>query len=131
VTAAVRAARADDAIAMLGAWKPAKAELGGQAMPDAVLKTIVTKLTEGAYEATVAGQVDKSTWTSDAVITPKSLTVTGTEGQNKDKTSLAISKLKGDELKVCDNLRGSERPKEFKSPAGTRIYLVTDKRSKG
>jgi hypothetical protein len=40
----------NDAKAIQGNWKPVKAELAGQPMPDAVLKTISLKLDNGKYE---------------------------------------------------------------------------------
>ncbi|MGO8677029.1 MAG: hypothetical protein ACLQVX_14295 [Limisphaerales bacterium] len=33
--------------------------------------------------------------------------------------------LEGGTLRVCYDLSGKQRPSEFKSPAGTQLYLVT------
>ena len=46
----------DDAKAVQGTWIPVKAELGGQPMPDAVLKTITLKTDNGQYEVSVADE---------------------------------------------------------------------------
>ena len=43
----------DDAKAVQGNWKPVKAELAGQPMTDAVLKSISLKLDNGKYEVFV------------------------------------------------------------------------------
>jgi uncharacterized protein (TIGR03067 family) len=115
----------DDAKAVQGSWTPAKAELGGQPMTEAVLKSISLKLDNGKYEVSVGGNPDKGTYTLDSTSKPKSMTITGTEGPNHGKTFPAIYELKGDTLRICYDLSGTKRPTEFKSIAGTRLYLVT------
>ena len=70
------------------------------------------------------------TYTIDADSKPKSMTITGTEGPNHGKTFPAIYELKGDTLRICYDLSGAKRPTEFKSVAGTKLYLVTYSRKK-
>jgi hypothetical protein len=53
-----------------------------------------------------------------------------TEGANQGKTYPAIYELKGDTLRICDDLSGAKRPSEFKTVEGTRLYLVTYDRKK-
>src|SRR6478736_6920194 len=120
----------DDAKAVQGNWKPTKAELGSQPMPDAILQSISLKLDNGKYEVFVGTQPDMGTYTVDAKTKPKSMTVTGTDGPNKGKTFPAIYELKGDTLRICYDLSGQKRPTEFKSTAGTKLYLVTYSRKK-
>ena len=120
----------DDAKAVQGSWTPTKADLGGQPMTEAVLKSISLKLTNGKYEVSVGGQPDKGTYTLDSTSKPKSMTITGTEGPNQGKTYPAIYELKGDTLRICYDLSGVKRPTEFKSVAGTKLYLVTYNRKK-
>ena len=120
----------DDAKAVQGSWKPVKAELGGQPMPDAVLKSISLKLDKGKYEVFVGAHPDRGTYTIDSDTKPKSMSVTGTEGPNTGKTFPAIYELKGDTLRICYDLSGAKRPTEFKSVAGTKLYLVTYTRKK-
>jgi uncharacterized protein (TIGR03067 family) len=124
------AADAGDARAIQGNWKPAKAELGGQPMTDDVLKTISLKMDNGKYEVFVGEHPDRGTYTLDAATTPRSITVIGTEGPNQGRTFPAIYELKGDTLRICYDLSGSKRPTEFKSVAGTKLYLVTYHRKK-
>lgn len=130
ISPAAFAAGAPDAKAIEGTWTPAKAELGGQPMPDAVLKTISLKLTAGKYEAMSEGRPDYGTYNLDATVKPKGMTVTGTNGPNKDKTFPCIYELKGDTLRICYDLSGAKRPAEFKSVASTKLYLVTYSRKK-
>ena len=120
----------DDTKAVQGNWKPAKAELAGQPMPDAVLKSISLKLDNGKYEVFVGDKPDRGTYTLDSATKPKSMTITGTEGPNRGKTFPAIYELKGDTLRICYDLSGTKRPTEFKSVADTQLYLVTYNRKK-
>lgn len=127
---AFAAAMPDDVEALRGSWVPAKAELGGQPMNDAVLKSISLKLDNGRYEVFVGDEPDRGIYTIDPATMPKSMTVTGTEGPNNGRTFPAIYELKDDTLIICYDLSGAKRPTEFKSVAGTRLYLVTYKRKK-
>ena len=130
VVTSLTAFAADDAKAVQGNWKPVKAELAGQPMADAVLQSISLKLDNGKYEVFVGVNPDRGTYTVDATSKPKSITVTGTEGPNQGKTFPAIYELKGDTLRICYDLSGAKRPTEFKSIAGTKLYLVTYQRKK-
>jgi uncharacterized protein (TIGR03067 family) len=133
IAASVTAFASDhpDAKAIQGNWALVKAELGGQPMAEGVMKTISLKLTDGKYEVLVAGVPDNGTYSIDSDTKPKSITVTGTDGPNRGKTFPSIYELKGDTLRICYDLSGMERPKEFKSVAGTKLYLATYHRKKG
>src|SRR5690349_9591246 len=120
----------NDTKAVQGSWKPVTAELGGEPMPEAVVKSISLKLDNGKYEVFVGDRPDRGTYTIDAASKPKSMTITGTEGPNHGKTFPAIYELKGDTLRICYDLSGAKRPTEFKSIEGTRLYLVTYSRRK-
>jgi len=119
----------NDAKAVQGNWSPVTAELSGQPMPDAVLKTISLKLENGKYEVFVGEFPDRGTYTINPAT--RSMTVTGMEGPNHGKIFPAIYELKGDTLRICYDLSGMKRPTEFKSLAGTKIYLVTYHRKQG
>lgn len=120
-----------DAGAIQGLWTPVTAELAGQAMPDTVLKTISLKVDSGKYEVFVAGNPDRGTYTLDPASKPKGMTVNGTDGPNKGRTFPCIYELQGDTLRICYDLSGMKRPTEFKSSAGTKLYLVTYARKRG
>jgi len=120
-----------DVKSLQGKWVPAKAELGGQPLPGDVLKTITLILTNHDYEVTVTGeQSDYGTWTLDTSANPKGMTITGTKGPNAGKTFPCIYEIKGDIFRVCYDLSGTKRPNEFKTAAGTKLYLVTYNRRK-
>jgi uncharacterized protein (TIGR03067 family) len=113
-----------------GTWLPEKAELAGQPFPDEVRKTIKLVINGDKYTVTVGQAVDKGTVKRMPKATPKEMDITGTDGPNKGKTFLAIYERKGDTLRVCYDLSGKERPKEFKTAAGSQLFLVEYKRQK-
>jgi uncharacterized protein (TIGR03067 family) len=104
--------------------------LGGQPMPDEILKTISLKLGDGTYAVLVGDKPDNGTFKVDSSATPKSMDVTGTDGPNQGKTFPAIYELEGDTLGICYDLSGAKRPTEFKTVAKTKLYLVTYQRKK-
>jgi uncharacterized protein (TIGR03067 family) len=120
----------DDAKAVQGNWRPIKAELAGQPMAEPILKSISLKLDSGRYEVFVGEHPDRGTYTLDSSTKPRTMSVTGTEGPNKGKTFPAIYELQGDTLRICYDLSGTKRPSDFKSNAGTKLYLVTYTRKK-
>jgi uncharacterized protein (TIGR03067 family) len=121
----------DDATAIQGNWKPARAELAGQPMSEAVLKAISLRLANGRYEVIAGSEPDRGTYTLDSTSKPRGMTITGTEGPNNGKTFPAIYELTGDTLRICYDLSGAKRPTEFRTAAGTKLYLVTYTRVKG
>jgi len=129
---ALAAPEPDDAKTLQGIWIPVKAELGGQPMPDAILKTITLRLNQGEYEVSIAGEgeLDKGTWTLDPAAKPKGMKITGVKGPNAGKVFPAICELKPDVLRVCYDLSGAKRPAEFKTSPGTQLYLVTYNRKR-
>jgi uncharacterized protein (TIGR03067 family) len=116
--------------ALQGDWVPVKAELAGQPMPDAVLKTISLKLNKNEYEVLVAGKADKGTWKIDPTAKLKAMDIAGVKGPNAGKKFPCIYELTADTLRVCYDLSGKNRPTEFKTKAGTKLYLVTYQRKK-
>ena len=113
-----------------GKWLAEKAELAGQAFPDEVRKAIQLKIAGEEYEVAVGATVDKGKVKVDQSKEPHTIDIEGTDGPNKGKTIQAIFRLDGDTLEVCYDLTGKNRPKEFKSPAGSQTFLVSYKRAK-
>jgi uncharacterized protein (TIGR03067 family) len=115
---------------MDGVWMPLSAEIGGNAFPEEVRKTIRLEIKGEHYTVTVGEAIDRGTCKSNPAAKPKALDITGTEGPNKGKTILAIYERDGDRLKVCYDLSGKGRPSEFKSAEGTQLFLVEYKLQK-
>lgn len=113
-----------------GAWLPASAEFAGQKFPDEVRKTMKLVVKGPMYTVTVGAKVDEGTIKLMPTATPRAMDITGTEGPNKGKTILAIYERKGDTLRICYDLGGKKRPTEFKTEAGSQLFLVEYKREK-
>jgi uncharacterized protein (TIGR03067 family) len=113
-----------------GTWLPSAAELGEQVFPAEVRKTITLVVKDDRYTVTVGTEVDRGTVKLYPSATPKAMDITGTDGPNKGKTILAIYERNGDTLRVCYDLSGKKRPTEFKTEAGTRLFLVEYQRQK-
>jgi uncharacterized protein (TIGR03067 family) len=122
------AAKADDTT---GTWTAESAEMAGMSLPAEFCKAIKLVIKGDKYKLTINNTVEEGTSKSDATATPKTLDVMGSSGPNKGKTLQAIYELNGDTLKVCYDLSGSGRPKEFKTMPGTQQFMVTYKKSKG
>jgi uncharacterized protein (TIGR03067 family) len=118
----------DNDATLEGTWLPAEAELAGKKFPDEVRKTIKLVIKGDDYLVTVGKQPDRGTCKLDPAAKPKALDITGTEGPNKGRTILAIYERDGDILRVCYDLSGKVRPKEFSTKEGTKLFLVTYKR---
>jgi uncharacterized protein (TIGR03067 family) len=125
-----RAGNAKDGDTIQGTWLPQAAELGGKMFPDQIRKITRLVVKDGMYTVTIGKMVDKGTVKLDPSAKPKTMDIVGTDGPNKGKTILAIYELDGDTLKVCYDLGGKNRPTEFKTSAGTLLYLVTHRREK-
>lgn len=122
---------ADDKDAALeGTWLPSEAELAGKKFPDEVRKAIKLVVKGDEYLVTVGTQPDRGTCKRDPSAKPKALDITGTEGPNKGKTILAIYERDGETLRVCYDLSGKARPREFGTREGTQLFLVTYKRER-
>jgi uncharacterized protein (TIGR03067 family) len=120
----------EDGKKMQGTWKPVSAELAGKPFPDEVLKTMKLVMADGKYTVTVGDKPDEGTVKLDPANTPRAMDITGTRGPNQGKTILAIYGLKDTTLRICYDLSGKARPKEFKTKADTQLFLVEYKRQK-
>ena len=113
-----------------GTWVPSEAVLAGKKFADDDIKDIKLVIKGDKYTVTVGKAVDAGTVKQDAKAKPKTLDITGTEGPNTGKTILAIYEHNGETLRVCYDLGGKDRPKEFATKEGTQQFLVTYKRQK-
>jgi uncharacterized protein (TIGR03067 family) len=120
----------DDSQQIQGSWVPVTAEMGGQKMPEQTLRAFKLTLSGDKYTAKNGEITDSGTFKLNPSAKPKTMDITGTDGPNQGTTFLAIYELAGDTLKICYDLSGDERPKEFKSNAGTQEFLVTYRREK-
>ena len=120
----------DDAKLVDGTWLGSKAELSGKPYPEELTRTIRITVEKGRYKVAHSGTSEEGLFKLDPSAKPKSLDMIGTDGPNKGNKLLAIYELDGDTLKVCYDLTGKSRPKEFKTTEGSQLYLVIYKREK-
>jgi uncharacterized protein (TIGR03067 family) len=118
----------DDGRKMQGTWKPATAELAGKPFPDDVLKTMKLILADGKYTVMVGERPDEGAMKLDSSKSPRAMDIVGTKGPNQGKSIPAIYELNGSTLKICYDLSGKSRPKEFKTLPGSQLFLVEYKR---
>ncbi len=128
VAGACRSARVEEVRMLAGTWIPVEAELGGQPFPEAILRVMKLTLGEGRYVVNVGEQVDKGTFEVGTGTQPHAMDITGTEGPNRGKTILAIYELSGDNLRICYELAGTERPGEFETKLGSQRFLIRYRR---
>ena len=72
----------------------------------------------------------EGTFEIDPNASPKGMVIKGTDGPNKGKVIPAIYEMQGKTLRICYDLSGTQRPKDFKSLPGTKLYLVRYERQK-
>jgi uncharacterized protein (TIGR03067 family) len=120
----------DDSEKLQGSWKPVTAELAGKPFPEQVIKTMKLVLNNGKYTVTVGAQTDEGTVKLDPIRKPRAMDIVGTKGANQGKTIPAIYELTDSTLRICYDLSGKERPKQFNTKPNTQLFLVEYKREK-
>ena len=106
-----------------GTWVITQAELGGKNF--AALKGAKLLLQAGKYQF----QNDQGEYKLHQIEKMTAIDIMGKQGPNEGKTYLAIYELTENTLKICYDLSGKERPKAFKTEAGTQQFFVTYQRS--
>lgn len=113
-----------------GKWELTKGVMGGNDLPEDIIKSIKLSIKGNEYEVTVGEDKIKGTATPDDSTTPKRMKLADKDGPNAGKTIYAIYELSKDEMKVCYAMEGTEYPKEFKSPEGSKLFFAVYKRVK-
>ena len=106
--------------AIEGTWVVTRATLGGKEVPLAAFQNSALRLAGGQY----AFRNDSGEYAVIADAVPSAIDVRGRVGPNAGKTIPAIFDLRGDTLTICYDLSGKARPKDFRSDAGTLLYLA-------
>lgn len=112
-----------------GEWEMVSGEMGGQAMPDAMAKTMKRVVNDAETTVTMGGQVYfKATIALDPTKSPRAIDYAMTEGPTKGKTQLGIYEWEDGVLRFIFAAPGEERPKDFTSKAGDGRTLSVWKR---
>jgi uncharacterized protein (TIGR03067 family) len=119
----------EEAKLLEGTWRLVKGEIHGAALPTDEKHPITLEISGDHYKLT-AESPDEGSVRLFPDKSPKAMDIMGTKGPNKGKTFPAIYELKGDELKVCYDLSGKERPKTFESSSENQHFLAIYERVK-
>ena len=91
-------------------------ETGGKKLPADELKGLIVTFDGDKHTVKKGDEVIQvGTQKLDPSKSPRTITVTMTEGPNKGTVMLGIYEIDGDTLKVCFDPQGKKRPTEFKS----------------
>jgi uncharacterized protein (TIGR03067 family) len=114
-----------------GDWSMASSERNGQKLPDEAAKEYTRTIKDGHVTVFASGKaVVEATIKIDPTKKPKTMDVTYTSGDYKDKTMLGIYEFDGDTCKVCFAPIDKERPTEFAAKEGTDHVVTVWKREK-
>lgn len=115
-----------------GIWRVVDLKINGnQGGDDASRKISVVIGPDGAWSLRLEDkEVGKGTSTIDPSKSPKTIELTPTEGEDKDKQSPGIYEINENTFKVCIGPPERDRPTEFNSIAGYEHLLVTLEREK-
>jgi uncharacterized protein (TIGR03067 family) len=99
-----------------GEWAMVSGSIGGQAMPEAMLKTMKRDVKGNELTVTMNGQVYfKATITLDPAKTPRAIDYAMNEGVTKGKTQLGIYEWEDGTLRFSFASPGKDRPGDFAS----------------
>lgn len=109
-----------------GAWTVERLEFSGKDLTDKYKLHVVIKGNRLSVEGDKEIQQDYAQFAFkiDPRTAPKCIDLTVSVGGQKGATLEGIYEVKGKELKICLQVFGTERPGEFKSPAGKSMALV-------
>jgi uncharacterized protein (TIGR03067 family) len=101
-----------------GEWTMVSGTIGGQPMPEAMLRTMQREVKGTEVTVTMNGQVYfKATLTLDPAKSPRTIDYTMTEGMTKGKTQLGIYEWEDGTLRFSFASPGKDRPADFTSKA--------------
>lgn len=118
--------------AILGTWVVVKAEREGMGVTGdngpIGHKLAFEKGGKATYQRKGADELKTGTYKMDTTKTPKQITITPDEGE--EKPGKAIYKLVGDTLTICVTHESEAPPKEFKTEEGSMNMLLVLERQK-
>lgn len=113
-----------------GAWTIERLDFNGQDVTDKYKFQVAIKGNRISVEGNDAVQKDygQVEFKLDPRTTPPCIDLTVSVGGQKGATLEGIYQVKGNELKLCVQVFGNERPGKFESPAGKSVALVVLKK---
>jgi uncharacterized protein (TIGR03067 family) len=115
-----------------GTWDVVSLEVAGNTVPKDKLENFRSTIKDDvmSHKGAEEGKTEEVTFVLDPSQKPKAIDMTLKKGGQAGQVILGIYSLDGDNLKLCMNQPGLERPKEFVSKAESRVVLIMLKRAK-
>jgi uncharacterized protein (TIGR03067 family) len=133
--AAEKEEKKSDADKMQGTWQTVSVQISGVPLPDEIVNNLKYEIkgnkmiTVGVPE--IIQQYAEGTFKLDSSTTPKAMDFTVSGGDKKGDQLEAIYEFKGDdELRICVQIVGKERPNEFATKEGDNRGFLVLKREK-
>lgn len=113
-----------------GTWRVTSLEVDGQAMAPSALGDARIVITRNRFVSLGMGGTYEGTVEIDATRSPRTFDLVFTAGHAIGTRNLGIYKLERDRWTICLATRGTTRPKEFATRAGTGLALETLRRER-
>lgn len=116
-----------------GAWIPIAASVSGQELLVAELRVKYLVLDGHDYNIVDRSNqvVDRGEYLVNGNAKPWTIDIVGRDGPNAGRSMLAIFELKGDQLTVCYNLDGNNRPANMQAYEDQLLLSITYERAAG
>jgi len=110
-----------------GAWVPIAASVAGSCLAVEELRVRYLLLEAGGYSIIDRSNhvVDGGRYLANEELTPATMDIVGRSGPHAGHTMRAIYELRGDELTVCYDLEGGERPANMQPQAEQLLLRIT------
>jgi uncharacterized protein (TIGR03067 family) len=121
-----------DKAALQGTWNVTASASKGEKVPEADLKDLFLIFRGKAILIREGGKTEeKFSFLLDPLKKTKEIDLTLKVGPQKGRIDRGIYQIDGDTLRICiQSNKDSLRPREFRSPAGSDLWLVTLQRTK-
>src|SRR5262245_58544697 len=113
-----------------GTWNVSALEVEGTSTPDAMLEHAQVTVKGKRFTSTGMGATYEGSLKLDSSANPRQIDMQFDAGPEQGNVNLGIYKLDGDTWKLCLAVRGTVRPKQFVSPAGSGFAVETLTRGK-
>lgn len=120
----------DELAKFKGKWKGVSLVVDGKETPKADAEAMLLTVEGEKYMLKIGGEDVEGMQKLDPSKSPKQIDAVRTKGSNKGDKMEGIYELTADAFKVCFAAKGKDRPKEFKSDAGSGNRLYVFKRDK-
>ena len=110
-----------------GAWVPVDASVAGKQLAVDDLRVRYLVLEAGGYRIIDRSNqvVDDGCYRVDEALAPPTIDIVGSHGLNAGRTMHAIYELTGNELTVCYDLQGGERPSQMRPRKDQLLLRIT------